>query len=278
MQKSVVFHDGQLHDGDTPLIAAADQAIVMGLGVFETLVAHGGRLFAFDRHLDRLEMSASVMGLPTPDREAIAEDMGKALVESGFHKTEKSRIRLTLTAGIGDRRFAEDGPEPQLFFEISPAPAFKEFASLVTVPFVRNERGALTGAKTISYGENAVAFKVAREAGADEAIFGNTRNLLCEGTVSNIFVYIDGKWITPPLTSGCLAGVTRALVLELGHEIEEIDFEMSRLGTIDGAFLTSTLRGLQAVGEIDGRKLPRQEPPGFPEMKSAFQELADPKG
>ncbi len=278
MPTSVLFHDGKLLENSTPLVAVCDQALVMGQGVFETLIAHQGQVFAFDRHMDRLENSAGLMGIRLPDRESVAADIDRTLSESGFGDLDKARIRLTLTGGIGDKRFSDEESEPQFFIEISPAPSFGDFATLVTVPFVRNDRGALAGAKTINYGENAVALRLARETGADEAIFGNTRDLLCEGTWSNIFVFTKGNWITPPLTSGCLPGVTRALVLELGFKIEEGDLPMEDLTSIEGGFLTSTLRGLQAIGSIDGRTMPWQEAPGFHEMRQAYQDLAGPNG
>ena len=86
---------------------------------------------------------------------------------------------------------------------------------VVVVPWARNERGATAGLKTISYAENVRALAFAREQGATEAVFGNTRGELCEATGSNVFVVTGGIVRTPPPESGCLLGVTRALVLEL---------------------------------------------------------------
>jgi len=279
--KPVIFHNGELHRSDAPLVAVTDQVIVQGQGVFETLVAHKGEPFAFQRHIERLERSAELVGLSVPGQEKIAGSISLVMTESGFDQTAKSRIRITLTGGIGNTRFSSEPGEARLFIEVSPAPSFAESTSLITVPFPRNDRGALAGAKTINYGENVVALRLAKEAGADEAIFGNTQDLLCEGTWSNIFVFKGGKWITPPLSSGCLPGVTRALVLEqaveIGTTIEEIDLKMSALASIEGAFLTSTLRDLQPVREVDGWQLPLLKPPGFSELEAAFQKLAAPK-
>lgn len=277
MPKSVVFHNGEFHERDTPLVAATDQALVMGQGVFETLIAHEGRLFAFDRHFERLEKSASLLGLEVPARDEVRTSIDEALLKSGFVEEMKCRIRLTVTGGVGDRRFSNDLGKSRLFIEASAAPNFKDFASLITVPFVRNDRGALAGAKTINYGENVVALGLAKKAGADEALFGNTRDVLCEGTWSNVFIFNGGRWITPPLTSGCLPGVTRAIVLEisekLGIPISETDLEMGSLELIEGSFLTSTLRGLQPVEKIDGRSLPMPMPPGFQKLQNAFCSL-----
>ena len=86
--------------------------------------------------------------------------------------------------------------------------------AVVTVPWVRNERAATAGLKTTSYVDYVIALARAKEQGALEAIFGNTRGELCEATGSNVFVVLDSVVHTPPLDSGCLAGITRELVLE----------------------------------------------------------------
>ncbi len=92
--------------------------------------------------------------------------------------------------------------------------------------------------------------------GADEAIFANTAGMLCEGTGSNVFVVIDDELRTPPLSSGCLAGITRGLVLESGSG-REVDIAIGEFtaGRVEEAFLTSALRGVQPIGSIDGRVL-----------------------
>ena len=82
------------------------------------------------------------------------------------------------------------------------------------VPWVRNERSAVAGLKTTSYAENVVAVAEAYRRGADEAVMANTVGELCEGTASNVFLERDGELVTPPLSSGCLAGITRELLLE----------------------------------------------------------------
>ena len=98
---------------------------------------------------------------------------------------------------------------------MAPWPAVTE---VVVVPWPRNEHGALVGLKTVSYGENVVALAFAADRGAGEALFGNLAGNLCEGTGTNVFVGLAGRLVTPPLSSGCLPGVTRDLLLEQrGH-------------------------------------------------------------
>ena len=134
-----------------------------------------------------------------------------------------------------------------------------ETTAVRTVPWPRNERGALAGLKTTSYGENVVALARAAEAGASEAIFANLAGHLCEGTGSNVFYVVDGELRTPTLDSGCLAGVTRALILEWwgGTEVDE---PMEVLADASEVFLASTTRDVQGVSQWDDRELPAPGP------------------
>ena len=136
---------------------------------------------------------------------------------------------------------------------------YEPTTAIVTVPWPRNERGALAGLKTTSYGENVVALAHAHERGATEAIFANLAGNLCEGTGANIFYVVDGELRTPTLASGCLAGVTRALLLDWfgGVEVDEPVEVLERASEI---FLVSTIRDVQAVHDCDGRGYPAPGP------------------
>ena len=110
---------------------------------------------------------------------------------------------------------------PSLIVSTSPLAEWPAVADVAVVPWVRNERSATAGLKTTSYAENVVALRYAHERNASEAILANTVGELCEGTGSNVFVGVGGKLVTPPLESGCLAGITRELVIEwLGDVVE----------------------------------------------------------
>ena len=127
-------------------------------------------------------------------------------------------------------------------------------ARVATVPWPRNERGALAGLKTTSYAENVVALAEARRRGADEAVFANLAGHLCEGTGSNIFYAVDGELRTPTLASGCLAGVTRRLLVEwVGAR--EVDEPIEVVAHADEVFLASTTRDVQPVSHWDERDL-----------------------
>jgi len=157
---------------------------------------------------------------------------------------------------LGSRR---EDTTPTLIATVGPIERVPPETTVITVPWARNERSPVAGIKTTSYAENVVALDRARAAGASEALLGNTRGELCEGTGTNVFVVIGGRLLTPPVSSGCLAGITRALVIELSAAIEEpIPFDA--LTTADEVFITSSTREVQAVSRIDDRDLPAARP------------------
>jgi len=127
---------------------------------------------------------------------------------------------------------------------------------VAVVPWTRNEQGGVAGLKTISYAENVRALAYAADQGAAEAIFANTAGNLCEGTGTNVFVVMAGRLVTPPLSAGCLAGVTRGLVIEWAGAVEE-DLPVTALADADEAFLTGTTRDVQPIWRVNGSALPR---------------------
>jgi len=238
-------------DPDQPAISPLDHGITVGDGVFETVKVTDGVPFALTRHLERLRASATGLGLPEPDLEFARRGVAEIL-ESW--SVPRARMRITYTGGPAPLGSERGDSSPTLLVAVAEMPERPETTAVVTVPWTRNERGALTGLKTTSYAENVRALAYAAERGCSEAIFGNTVGDLCEGTGSNIFVVVDGRLLTPPLSSGCLAGITRALVLEW-YGGDETDLPLSVLDEADEVFLTSTTRDVQAVHAVDGRRL-----------------------
>lgn len=144
-----------------------------------------------------------------------------------------------------------------------PAERPPEVSTIATVPWVRNERGALAGLKTTSYAENARMVEYAIQRGASEAVMANTRGELCEGTGSNVMYVEQGRIVTPTLGSGCLAGITRALALEwLSTELDVVveDAPLEVLASADEVMLVGTTRNIQAISKVDGRELPAPGP------------------
>jgi branched-chain amino acid aminotransferase len=244
-----VWVNGELLPDDEARISVFDHGLVVGDGVFETIKVTHGTPFALTRHLQRLARSAAGLGLPEPDLDQIGA--GALSVIAAAPAYPLSRLRVTLTGGIGPLG-SERADSPYtaivaLAEQQPPAPT----VDVVTVPWPRNERGALTGLKTTSYADNVRALAFAAQRGGGEAIFANTAGNLCEGTGSNVFIVRGGKLMTPPLASGCLAGVTRALVLEWAGAEEE-DVPLGALADAEEAFLTGTTRDVQPIRHVNG--------------------------
>jgi branched-chain amino acid aminotransferase len=265
-----IWLDGGLRDAESARVSAFDHGLTVGDGVFETVKAVAGRPFALTRHLDRLARSAHGLGLPEPDLDEVRHACAAVLEANPM---PLGRLRITCTGGQGPLGSDRGAHGPTLlvaFGESAPRP---DTTAVITVPWTRNERGALTGLKTTSYAENVVALARARERGASEALFGNTVGRLCEGTGSNVFVVLDGEIHTPPVTSGCLAGITRALTAEWTGAAET-DLPLDVLERADEIFLTSTLRDVQAVHRVDDRALPGAPGPVTAKAMRIFQERA----
>ena len=235
-------------------VSAFDHGITVGDGVFETCKVVDGRPFALTRHLARLRRSAEGLGLDLDRSDtALAHAVAEVLHANGV---DRGRLRITVTGGPGPLGSDRGDARPTLLVATADLADPATHADVVTVPWTRNEHGALAGLKTTSYGENVVALAEARRQGASEAIVATTAGQLCEGTGSNVFLVVDGAPITPTLGSGCLAGVTRELVLEAVPEIEELDVGIERLVEADEAFLTSSTRDVQPIRSVDGVELP----------------------
>jgi branched-chain amino acid aminotransferase len=164
-------------------------------------------------------------------------------------------MRITVTGGIAPLGSERGGSPLTAIVALGEMHAPAPWVDVTTVPWPRNEHGALSGLKTTSYGENVRALAYAVDHGGSEAIFPNTAGNLCEGTGTNVFVVSEGQLLTPPLSAGCLAGVTRALVIEWAGAGEQ-DLPLSALGGADEAFLTGTTRDVQAIRSVDGQVLP----------------------
>jgi len=249
---TLIWVDGKLCDAGDARVSVFDHGLTVGDGVFETVKSVDGRLFALTRHLDRLAVSARGLGLPEPDRDEVRR---ACLAVAEANPVPLGRLRITYTGGLSPLGSDRGDAGPTLVVALGEARRRPDTTSVITVPWVRNERGALSGLKTTSYAENVLALARARERGASEALFGNTVGQLCEGTGSNVFVVLDGELHTPPLASGCLAGITRALVAEWTGA-RETELPLDVLERAEEIFLTSTLRDVQAVHRVDGRELP----------------------
>ena len=259
-----VWINGALLPDSEAKVSVFDHGLVVGDGVFEAIKVTDGVPFALTRHLARLASSAAGMQLPEPDLDEI-----RAGVLEAAGRPALARLRITLTAGIsplGSQR--GDGPVT-VIIALGRLPGNEPACDVVTVPWPRNEHGALAGLKTTSYAENVRALRYATDRGGQEAIFANVAGQLCEGTGANVFVVSGGRLRTPPLSSGCLAGVTRDLVIEWTGAAEE-DMPAGALAAADEAFLTGTTRDVLPIRSVDSVLLPAAPGPVTAKAAEAF--------
>ena len=245
-----------LDDPEAPALPVTDHGLTVGDGVFEAVKVVGGLPFALERHLDRLVRSAEGLGLRAPDLDHVRAGVSAVL---DAEPLALGRLRITMTAGSAPLGSGRGDGAPRVIVVAVPLEPAPPSTSVATVPWPRNERGATAGLKTTSYAENVIALAEAQRRGASEAVLANTRGHLCEGTGTNVFYVVDGELRTPSLASGCLAGVTRALVLEWFGGVE-VDEPLEVVERASEVFLVSTTRDVQAVHQWDGRVLPAPGP------------------
>ncbi|MFB7908702.1 aminotransferase class IV [Kitasatospora sp. NPDC056076] len=264
-----VWINGGLFDPEEASISVYDHGLIVGDGVFETVRAGHGRPFVLTPHLQRLARSAEGLGLPAPDLDAVERGVRDVLAAAPAWAV--GWIRITHTSGVGPLASNRGDQGPTTVVAVAEGWSFPAPADVAVVPWPRCENGALVGLKTTSYGENVKALDHARQRGAGEAVFANLAGNLCEGTGSNVFVVVDGRLTTPPLSSGCLAGITRELVLEWSGG-EEADLPIEQFAHCEEAFLTSTTRDVQPIRLVDGKALPAAPGPVTSRVRETFAE------
>ncbi|MEY2399837.1 MAG: branched-chain amino acid aminotransferase [Actinomycetota bacterium] len=247
-----VWVNGALLDPSVAALSVFDHGFTVGDGVFETLLSYPDTGLAFaSQHLNRLRSSAAGLALHVPFEDSALMFAMREVIDSAGPAGTPMRVRITVTGGAGPLGSDRGGATPTVIVAAALQSPWPPTATLAPVPWPRNERGALAGLKTTSYAENVVALHFARDAGADEALFCDTQGNVCEGTGTNLFAVIDDELVTPALSTGCLAGVTRAVVIG-SYGARETLFSIDDLSRATEVFVTSTTREVQAVCEVVG--------------------------
>lgn len=257
MTNGFVWLNGQLLPRQQAQVDALSQGFLYGAGIYDSLLLRHGAPVAFGKHLSRLTDGSRRLNLPPPDGNVLRAAIHALGTANGL---TEARIRITLAAGASATIHSGPADEVITLLTAATLSAPKASAALMTTPFRRNEFSPLSGVKYTACAETLIAQRAALAGGCDEALFLNTSGKLCEGAFSNVFLVHHGIVLTPPLSSGCLAGVTRAVVLELcgAHSIpsREEDLLAPALDTADEVFLTSSIRGIQAVHAVNARTFP----------------------
>jgi branched-subunit amino acid aminotransferase/4-amino-4-deoxychorismate lyase len=253
MQPTYSYLQDRLVPGPEARIPADSGLVLFGMGVFASLICYSGKPFYLEAHHAKLCRGADLLGLAKPDLETLRGQIQATLDANGL-TDQDCRMRITL--GQGNIH----GPDVFLI-SVGKLPAHVSTAITDVAPWRRNPAHPLAGIKSTGYAENIIARQFASANQLTEVIFLNTRDIVCEGTTSNLFwVSSDGKVLhTPSEDTGCLAGVTRSIVLTLANQLEipteEGHYSIADLETASEAFFTSTYRGIQPIQSMMGRKL-----------------------
>lgn len=234
-----------------------DRGLLLGDGLFETLLWVDGQIHCLDAHLARLAAGCRTLGLPAPDPEAAARLCRAAPSEAGL-KGGRAAVRLTLTAGSGGRGLDRPAaPSIRLAARAAAHQPTTTPADLVLARTRRNEGSPAARLKTLSYLDNVLARAEALAAGADEAVMLNNRGELACAAAANLFWIADDKLFTPALSCGVLNGIVRARVLAkaaaLGVEARVVATGVAALEGAQAAFLTNSLIGVRPVRRFGGR-------------------------
>ena len=251
--------NGRVCRAEEALLSLFDRGARDGEGLYETLRVYGGRPFDWDRHMERLVLSAAELGFPVPASPGVLLDGLAALLEA--ERLADAVARFTVTRGVPGGRPTRTGAwievEPIAARLWSGARAGAAKAICSKRPF---ESGPLGRHKTTSRLAYALAREEARAARADEALLVRPEGEVLEGATSNVFAVLEGRLRTPPLTCGILPGTVRRRVLELcremGEPVEEGAIERSRLATAEEAFVTNSVQEVVPIAVLDGRRLP----------------------
>ena len=259
-----VFIDGAIVDRAEARISVVDHGLLYGDGVFEGMRAHGGVVFAIERHLERLARGARALHLELPDGiEGIREVVLRTLEADGGGDRY---LRLLVTRGDGPLGLDPTRCErPRVVCIVDTIALFSDEKraaglSLITSSFRRPPPDVLDPRiKTLNYLNNVQAKGEAVRQGADDALMLNLRGHVAETSVANVFVVRDGLLVTPPVTDGCLDGVTRGTVIECARELGILFVERT-LGRMDvfGAdevFMTGTGAGIVRISKLDGERI-----------------------
>jgi branched-chain amino acid aminotransferase len=268
-----IFHNDRLLPIEQVRLSPGQAGLLNGWGLFTTIRIVEGIPFAFERHWKRLEKDSARTHCPLPfASEKVRSHLGEVL-RANQVKEGCARIYVVYNQ-VGFWRSDEDFPNVDLIIYSSGLPAYREPARLALREHGRHAASPLAGVKVISWLNNVWTLYEAQHGGFDEVLLLNERGEAAECTAANIFCVRNGRVLTPPLDSGCLEGITRGVLLEIGHEagvpVEEKTLRREDFFAAEEVFISSTNRGLLAVGEIAGHRYAAAPGPVTQKLEKAF--------
>lgn len=253
-----VLHNGELLPIEKVRLSPGQAGLICGWGLFTTIRISRGEAFAYERHWRRLEKDAAIIRMPMSYSGAKARVHLNEVIRANEVTEGCARIYLVYNE-IGLWRSGEAYPPVDLIIYSSPLPQYREPVRLGLRAHGRHAASPLAGVKSISWLPNVWAVAEAQREGFDEVVLLNERGEVAECTAANIFALKNGKIYTPPLSSGCLEGVTRGILFEIAPEagihVVEQALKPEDLYAADEVFISSTNRNIIGVGEIAGHKI-----------------------
>jgi branched-chain amino acid aminotransferase len=281
---SLASVNGVITPAEEARVCVLDNGFTYGDSVYEVLRTYGGQPFEPGRHFRRLRRSAARLGFDVSAADAQLLAQASALL--ALAPEGESYIRIIVTRGVGDCSYDFDRVQgPTVVMIQKPLPPFprehyEDGVLVAAVEVRRNHPRALDPAiKSSNLLNNILALREAKARGAVEPLLLNQDGLLAEGASTNVFVARGGALLTPPLSAGILAGITREVVLELvaamGIPCREQPLHLEDLLGADEAFLTSTTREVVPVRQVDDRPVAAGRPgPLTRRVMQAFRQYA----
>ena len=232
--------------------------LICGWGVFTTVRIVRGEAFAYERHWRRLEKDSGITRMPLTYSGAKVRVHLQEVIRANRVEEGCARIYLVWNK-VGFWRSDEQMPDVDLVITTADVPAYPDTVRLTMREQGRHAASPLAGVKTISWLNSVWAVAEAQREGFDEVVLLNERGEVSECTAANIFAVNGDKVLTPPLSSGCLEGVTRGVLTEVAAEagtaVVEQTLRMDDLYKAEEVFITSTNRNVIGVREIAGRQI-----------------------
>lgn len=256
---SHILHNGEIRSASDAFLKAGQVGLLSGWGVFSTLRVKDGALFAFERHWARMVRDARLLSVPMPSDEHEVERGLLTLV--GRNGRPDCTLRLIVVRNGGSMWAGpqEPGRESDIIAFTADSKDWGHSVRLTIQPNARFAAGEFAAAKILSWGANLVWAERAQKQGFDEAILLNEQGRVAECTSANIFAVFGNDVFTPPVSDGCLPGITREVLLNEIHvpgiRILERELTIRDLETADEVCITSTTRDLLPVREIAGQPL-----------------------
>lgn len=270
-----VFHNDRVLPVETVRLSPGQAGLLNGWGLFTTIRIHDGIPFAFERHWSRLERDAERTRCPFPFVAETVRDQLAMLLQANTVREGAARI-YAIYNQVGFWRSAENFPRVDLLLCSADLPSYREPSRLGLREFGRYAASPLAGVKVLSWLDNVWNYYEAQQAGFDEVVLLNERGEVAECTAANIFCVRGGRVATPPLNSGCLSGITRSVLLEIGAsvgvEVKEAVLRPDDLYAADEVFISSTNRSMLGVSEINGHQIATAPGPVTLKMENAFGE------